>query len=306
MPVYISTGAFQTNQLPDILALCQEAGLQGLELSSGLDPIRHVEQWLERASTCGPLLIHNYFPAPERPFVLNLASSAPEVLKRSRAHCERAIHLSASVGAPFYSVHSGFAVDMKVDMLGNPKAQASLLDTSAYEASYARFRDQVDELCRVAEEAGIDLLLENNALTRNNLHDASRPQMLMTRPSEFARLFDELGRSNLGVLMDVGHARVAGHTLGFDPGSFIEALAPHIAAFHLSENDGLSDSNEPVVADSWFLPFLKHFPDAVFVLEVYDLPVSQIIQQLSLISRHLPNDPRSCHAFDSRQHSVLS
>ena len=264
MCIYISTGAFQTAHLPDILATCRQAGLTGLELSSGLPYMENLDEILRDAQTCAPLLLHNYFPAPRQPFVLNLASGDPEVADRSMALCTQAIQLSASLGAPFYSVHSGFAVHLNVDMLGKPEAQSVLASAgdSAYEAAYVRFRDRVATLADRAATAGIRLLLENNVVPRELGPNA----LLMTRAEEFLRLFEDLQPSNLGILVDVGHTFVSAHTLGYDPETFINTLAPYIEAFHLSENDGTRDTNEPVRENSWFLPHLKSFPEAVIVL----------------------------------------
>ena len=304
MSIYISTGAFQTAHLPDILALCQQAGLTGLELSSGLPYLENLDEMLRKAHRCAPLLLHNYFPAPREPFVLNLASDDPDIATKSMALCKQAIQLSAAVGAPFYSVHSGFAVNLDVDMLGKPETQAKLSNAgnAAYEAAYIRFRDRVEALCDIAATAGIRLLLENNVLPQELGGNA----LLMTRAEEFLRLFDDLKHTNLGVLVDVGHTYVSARTLGYDPGEFIRTLAPHIEAFHVSENDGLRDANQPVREDSWFLPYLKSFPKAAIVLEAYRLPMPGILEQRALLSRHLFESGTSEDEINQRQHTLLS
>ena len=285
MSIYISTGAFQTADLPEILAICQDEGISGIELSSGLGYIENLDEVMHEAHLCAPLLLHNYFPAPREPFVLNLAAEDPVTAEQSMALCNRAIQLSASVGAPFYSVHSGFVAGLQANMLGKPEAQAALrgTDEAAYEAAYARFRDRVATLCDTAAAAGIRLLLENNVLPQ----ELDANALLMTRAEEFLRLFDDLQHPNLGILVDVAHTYVSAHTLGYDPGAFIKALAPYIEAFHLSENDGLRDTNEKVRADSWFLPHLSAFPDAVVVLEAYRLSAKELHQQRALLSQHL-------------------
>ncbi len=305
MRFYISTGAFQTSDLNEILDACGHAGIKGLELSSGLNFIEDVTEALARAQTYSPLLLHNYFPAPRTPFVLNLASEDESIAASSMALCRRAIRLSAAIGAPFYSVHSGFIANLDVGMLGNAEAQGALSGEGDYEAAYVRFRERVGMLSHEAARAGIRLLLEINVITPHNLSSGQVPQLLMTQPGEFKRLFAELDHPNLGLLVDAGHVNVAAQTLGFERNAFIEELSDYIEAFHLSDNNGLHDSNEPVHENSWFLPFLKHFPDAVFVLEVYRLSTSEILQQKALIQQHIPVKERSNDEINQRQYSVL-
>lgn len=51
---------------------------------------------------------HNYFPAPEIPFVLNLGSGDEEIRRKSISHCVRGIQLSFAVGAPFFPLMLAF------------------------------------------------------------------------------------------------------------------------------------------------------------------------------------------------------
>tara|TARA_A100001388_G_scaffold241846_1_gene198348 strand:- start:279 stop:617 length:339 start_codon:yes stop_codon:yes gene_type:complete len=60
----------------------------------------------------------DYFPAPETPFVLNLAAQDEDEDQRSVAHCRRALDLSAEIGVPFFAAHAGFAMQPRGDQLG--------------------------------------------------------------------------------------------------------------------------------------------------------------------------------------------
>ena len=62
--------------------------------------------------------MHNYFPPPKNPFVLNLASSNNKILNLSLKHICKAIKLTSRIGAKYYSFHAGFLVDPMVDRLG--------------------------------------------------------------------------------------------------------------------------------------------------------------------------------------------
>jgi len=56
-------------------------------------------------------LLHNYFPPTANDLVLNLASADYEVQTQSKQLVKKAIELSASLNAPFYSFHAGFISD---------------------------------------------------------------------------------------------------------------------------------------------------------------------------------------------------
>ena len=87
--IYVSTGAFKTQDIDMILQICVSNGVHNLELSSGTHFAEGLLD-LVRAHHGRPMqyLVHNYFPPHRDPFVLNLASTNAHGLKRSRDHCE--------------------------------------------------------------------------------------------------------------------------------------------------------------------------------------------------------------------------
>jgi sugar phosphate isomerase/epimerase len=86
--------------------------------------------------------------------------------------------------------------------------------------------------------------------------------LLMTTPEGMRDVFGTLPPA-VGLLMDVAHLAVSARTLGFDPGHALADVADLVGGYHLSENDGTVDSNQPVRQDSWFWDGLT--PKAAFV-----------------------------------------
>jgi sugar phosphate isomerase/epimerase len=273
--IYVSTTSFQTHHLPEIFALCAADGIDAVELSVA-------KSWnldlLRRESARRPLLVHNYFPPPAEPFLLNLASQDPANLQRSLDHCFRAIDLSAEFGAPIYAAHGGFGADLGPALLGRPEAQAVLLAES-FAPSDRIFTTLVESsraLCAYGRERGVRFLIENNVLSpRNGVH--GRRLIPMAHPDELLSLAQAVGDPDFGFLIDVGHANVSANALRFDRDEMITRLAPHIAAFHLSDNDSIYDQNRPFGRDAWFMRHLKAFPQAVLTLELSALAPSAII-----------------------------
>jgi sugar phosphate isomerase/epimerase len=90
-----------------------------------------------------------------------------------------------------------------------------------------------------------------------------------------------------GLLVDVGHAKVSATALGFDPVEFLESIAEHVDAFHLSDNDGSRDQNRMFGEDAWFAPLLRDFNDKTMVIEVYKLTAAERREQVRILDRIL-------------------
>jgi hypothetical protein len=136
LTVYVSTTSFESRDLDVILAACDEHRLDALELSS-VD--RYDLSRLGVTDYPSRFLVHNYFPPPAEPFVINLASQDSTLLQRSRAHCRAAIDLSSRLGGAVYAAHAGFTADVSPEILGKPERQAALAEDSltTYDRAYA-------------------------------------------------------------------------------------------------------------------------------------------------------------------------
>ncbi len=283
--VFVSSGAFGRMHVEEIVAAAGEAGVRHIELASGT---RHgsgngLARLLQDAGRRRfAFLIHNYFPVPAEPFVLNLASADPVNLERSINHVRNAIDLAALVQSPFYSVHCGFCIDPSPGDLGRALRGPAIPPEQAMTV----FVDCVQELAGYAKTKDVDLLLENNVLSPMN---AGKVQLLGVTPEEIENLFDRIDRPNVGLLLDVGHLKVSAVTLGFDMVAAAARLAPLVRCCHLSDNDGTEDSNQVIAADAWFWGPLLGALDTPphWVLEAYNLPLQTVAEQMALIEARI-------------------
>jgi sugar phosphate isomerase/epimerase len=263
--IFVSTCAFQARSLAEILDLADRAELRSIELSSGLGHEPDLDAVLDWGRRRGfRFLVHNYFPPPADPFVLNLASGISIIRERSIAHCRQAIQLSKQLGASFYSVHAGFAFDV------NPKELGTRLRPEAIvpmEEAYFLFVDSVLQLTEYSAEMGIKLAIENHVLAAKNLVGGRNKLLLMVRSEDFLRLAEDVPSPHLGFLIDVGHLAVSARSLSFDPSRFLEAVRHKVIGLHLSDNDAKEDQNLPFDSQAWFVPTLKSFTDTTLVLE---------------------------------------
>jgi sugar phosphate isomerase/epimerase len=129
---------------------------------------------------------------------------------------------------------------------------------------------------------GVRLLLENNVVAPRLFKARGSNPLLLCDADEVLAFFAALGHPNVGLLVDVGHAKVSASALGFDPVAFVERAAPLIEAFHLSDNDGQEDQNLPFSAGSWFAPLIRGIPGATLVIEAYRLDPETMRRQIDL------------------------
>jgi sugar phosphate isomerase/epimerase len=265
--IYASTACLP-RQFPTLgaqLAAMTAAGLDAIELGYS-PPLADLALPRDLGRFPARYLVHNYFPAPTEPFVLNLASQHATTLSRSREFCHTAIELSAALGAPFYSVHCGFLAELDPSSLGR---KLTFADVTDYERGYATFVESLQELVTVAEHANIVLAVEPNVVAAFNLIEGRNALLMLAEPREFFRLLKDFSGRRLGVLLDLGHLNVSATTLGFAHHEFVEAVAPRIAGFHVHDNDGVVDQHRPIAADSWVLEMLRQprFAAAPIVVE---------------------------------------
>lgn len=285
MRVYLSTGAFRCQSLGEIVEFSLEHGIDHIELSSGVSYRPNLLEPVRATNGTIHYLVHNYFPPPEDPFVLNLAASDTQILRRSRDLCQIAIDLTAKLGAPFYSVHSGFAFQLSPNLLGDPSAQAHLPNSRyvSYDVAYSIFVESVTILTEYARSKGVRLLIENNVVSPLYLAKHGNNALLMASADEIIRLIQDVNDPNLGVLVDVGHLKVTATALGFQREQFVEIVAPYIGAFHLSDNDGYTDQNLPFDETTWFCPLLRESCEVPIVIEAYELSWQQMQRQYEVL-----------------------
>ena len=279
--IYVSTGGFGGRTADTVAAELLDAGIVSVELSGG----EHGETLLDDLSALSQAIsfqVHNYFPPPADPFVLNLGSLDNVVGDRSVAHVEQALQWCAALGGDRYSFHAGFLLDPKVDELGRRIPSRSLFSR---DASIEVFVSRVTHLAEVAERAGIALMIENNVLSANNAREFADNPLLMCDPAECRQIM-QMVPDSVTQLIDVAHLKVSANSLGFDPVSMFDICGERVTGYHLSDNNGLEDSNKPFAEDAWFWPHLK--PDVgYYSVEVYGCAPSALVQQVNLAQSQL-------------------
>ncbi|MCB1144951.1 MAG: sugar phosphate isomerase/epimerase [Leptospiraceae bacterium] len=281
--IFLSTGCYFNSTSFQVVEELSKHGLTSFELSGGnFDP--EFDRKLDQFKSQFNLQIHNYSPPPEIPFVFNLASFKEEVYNRSLEHIKQAIEISSKLNREFFGFHAGYLVDPDPMELGQRFVKRSMQDRNK---SLQLFIDRVIEISKFAKEYNIRLLIENNVVSANNFKSFGEDAFLFSEPDEAKTLIEALPE-NVGVLLDIAHLKVSSNTLSYDPIQFIEVCNPKILAYHISDNNGLSDSNDSIQENFWFWNYLKK--DALsYTLEIKNATPESLRQQIELLKSKICN-----------------
>jgi len=274
--IFISTGGSRNQTAIQTALDFYAEGIRHVELSGGLCSPQ-IEEDLKTLPSDLLVQIHNYFPPPITPFVFNLASDKESVASVSFGHALQAIKIAANLKRRKYSFHAGFRMNPGVNELGRRIIARKLIDRGV---AINNFIDQVQILSRQARLSNVDLLIENNVITRSNFDSFGEDPLLMTHPDEIIAIMSKVPK-NVGLLLDVAHLYVSSKTLNFDVVEAHEKIKPWIKGYHLSENDGIVDSNQPIKNDSWFWRCLVRNLD-YYTLEVYGTAPQEMYSQYCL------------------------
>lgn len=279
--IFVSTGGFARRKPCDVCREFIDNDIGHIELSAGLYSDDTVDK-LAGLKNGAKFMVHNYFPPPKQPFCINLASLDPMVSRMSLNHCLLAIDTARQLASGFYSFHAGFMFDPPVDELGEKMTGRALYDE---EQATEIFLENVNRLSNHAAGSGIRLLIENNVISRENFESFNGDPFLMTTPAGCKYIMENTP-GNVNLVVDLGHLNVSANVMEFEAGEFLALCDPWITGYHLSDNDGHSDSNLQLGENSWFWPHLNRDAE-FFTLEIFNAGIPVIKEQLKLVGEKI-------------------
>ncbi len=252
--IYISTACIKSSSIKESVLKLVSAGFKNIELSGGTKFYPdYKDDLLKMKKEYGlNYLVHNYFPPPKIPFVINLASQNKEIFQKSIDQCKSAIKLSKELESKKYGVHAGFLIDIKANEIGRKLSRSSL---SKRKDAIKKFEEG---WLYLIEEAGQDitLYLENNvfSMTNSKTYSNNNP-FLLTDYESYLELSDKL---DFTILLDFAHLQVSCNSLGLEFEREVEKLFPLTNYIHLSDNDGSHDQNKGLQNDGQIMNFIRN------------------------------------------------
>ena len=277
--VVLSSTCFSKRNLLELCEILVENGIDKVELSGNIQhlPLQQIKAILDQYRGRIKFYVHNYFPAPSNPIVLNLAH--PDTVQQSIGHCEKAIDLCAFLGSGFYSLHAGLSFAPKASELGKDQTHLAAM---SLDESWIILEEACLQLAEYAKMKKIQLLLENNVVANFNCPDKVNDRYHFSDLKESLRFCNLFRNPFMGALLDTGHLKVSSNTLEFDPVKFVERFSPYIQVVQISDNDGLSDQNLPIREESWFWKHIPWEQLGYVSLEVSGQPIEKMLNQLKL------------------------
>ena len=267
--IYISSSCVKASLIKDSIEKLYEYGFQNIEFSGGTRPYDEMESDILNFKNKYDLnyLCHNYFPPPQENFVLNLASLNKDIYERSFNHVKQALDLSARIGADKFAVHAGFLIDIPLNEIGQSVSSKQLFDEVK---AKEQFFEAVKQLKIVADKYRIKLYIENNVVSTQNFKNFGNTNPFFICSKQDAEEFIKLVPS-VQILVDLAHLKVSCKTLELNFEEQADYFLNITDYVHLSDNDGLSDSNKEIEQDSNVYEVLRkaNLKNKTFTLEVY-------------------------------------
>ena len=183
----------------------------------------------------------------------------------------KAIDQSSSLGIKQYSFHAGFRIDPKISELG--KTVNSRKSLIPLEECKKIFYKNLDEISNYAKNKNINLYIENNVVTKKNFNSFGESPFLLASHDDLEE-FIKIKPSCVKLLIDVAHLKVSANTLKFNPVLTLKKFKKNISAYHLSENEGLQDTNDKIFSNSWFWEYLNKDADFFTINQLNCLKIS--------------------------------
>ena len=208
--------------------------------------------------------------------MLNLASLNNDTYDRSFEHLVNSIELSKKLGSDKFGFHAGFFIDVQLNEVGKKIAKRKLFDR---ERAEERFCQGFNELKKIA--GSLKLYIENNVLSFSNFNTYEGQNLFMaTTKDELLALKKKL---DFNILLDVAHLKVSSNSLGLNFDEQFDSIINQTDYIHISDNDGLHDTNDTITKDSSMSRSLMKYNlmSKDITLEIYgDLRESQKTYEL--------------------------
>jgi len=278
--IFVSSASVRNTTIRDSIIALAESGFRNIELSGGTLPYPELENDLVSLKNKYNLnyLCHNYFPPPNNPFVLNLASHDDAVYKATINNIEKALDISKKIGAAKFGFHAGYLFDIPIKQIG-----ISIDKQKLFNRNDAKLRFTESFINLQLKHPDIQLYIENNVLSNLNYRNFNEINPFFICDSTGYLEFKEL--IDFTLLLDIAHLKVSCQTLGLSFKDQFSFLINETDYIHISDNNGRVDSNNPLKKNSELFEFLSEsdLKNKIITLEVYG-PLVQIHENVHLIN----------------------
>jgi len=253
MKMYISSLAEKSNSISEIIEKLALNGVNNIELTGGTKNSNFdLKELLElKAKYNLNYLCHNYFPPPKDDFIINLGSLNNEIFDKSIEHVKTAIMLSNTLESDKFACHSGFFIDFSLNEIGNKILNQKIINIKE---SIRLFKEAQLYLNSFSEEKGVKLYFENNVISHFNFKNFNKVNPFVFTDNNN---IDDVILKASNILLDLAHLKVSCNTLNLNFTENLMDLANKTDYWHISDNDGFSDTNDLLKDNSEMMTEIK-------------------------------------------------
>ncbi len=279
--VYVSTTFYKDNsKIKDVLNFCKKHNINNLELGSNHCYSKQTLKICKKYKF--KYLVHNYFPAPKKNFVVNIGSLDEKIRKRSISHIKRSIRFTKSLKSDLYTFHPGFMDDPKSSNISKKNYDFLWNDNKKnnYDLVFRKMVKSLKEIVPYAIKKKVKIAIETEgSLKKKNM-------LIMQRPAEYKKLFNYFKPNELGINVNFGHLNLASKAFRFSRNNFVKLLKNHIVAFEISHNNRFEDQHLPIKKNQWYLKILnnKKFINLKKILEFRNTSLKNIRSSIKILN----------------------
>ena len=289
MAAFLSTSCYGRKPLIEAIELCKKITPRNIEISAPHDyqPLEETAAILRKYKTEGiSFTLHNYFPVPEKSFVLNIAADDEAGYNASSDLVKKALYLAKISDAPIYGIHAGYLSKAKANDKGYFEFDQ---EEVKYEKAFQKAVEFITGFAGEFKKSNISLIVENLFPSPKKRHS------LNCTYEEISSFFDSVP-NNIGFLLDLGHLNVSSNVLQFDRNKILDKilsnLSNRILEIHISENNGLKDDHMAVKENSWQLDAIKDIKEAtknnkkevVYCVEARNADENELRKSINLVN----------------------
>ena len=265
--IYVSTACINEKNLNENLKIFNKLNIKNIELTGNISFEKNYKKILKyyKINHKFNFLIHNYFPIPKKPFMLNLGTENTYLNRKSVDNCLKAIDLCNQLKIKKFSVHAPFLVNFKTSEAGKKIKERKISNKSKilkiFKKNFTLLKKYIDN--------DVKLYVENNVLSKENfINFGKKNPLMLTSFKDFDDMRQEL---NFKPLLDVGHLKVSSKTLGLNFKEEFDNFSKYTDFIQVSDNNGLKDQNYKLKKNGMIFNKLKTLKNKqiTYSIEVY-------------------------------------
>lgn len=256
--IYITSSASSKDKIKDAICELVQLGFRNIEIGGGTNFYKGITKDLLTLQKRFRInfLVHNYFPPPEKPFVMNIASGDRSVREKTFELINKAVGLTRKLGNDLYTLHAGYNKSLLYEKNGTFYEEIDSKKNQDGDSLRGDFYKAIDFLLKHIIKKELRIAIENLFHISDNVYSflVSQDDII-----EFLSLYKK--EPNIGLLLDLGHLEISSTRLGFDKFDTIERIfskyLDKLFEIHISENNGKKDSHDILNSKSWQFEFLS-------------------------------------------------